>query len=71
MNCRENSESKNPKFASAKNRRIILLSKRAMCDSKKLKFIKEQEPGGLLNSLGIKTSFGKINLVGPLMFSRD
>ena len=42
-----------------------------MCNSKKLKFIKEQEPGGLLNSLGIKTSFGKINLVGPLMFSRD
>ena len=42
-----------------------------MCNSKKLKFIKEQEPGGLLNSLGIETPLGKINLVGPFMFSRD
>ena len=40
---------------SAKNRRIMLLSKCTVCDSKKLKFIKEQEASGLLSSLGIKT----------------
>ena len=35
----------------------MLLSKGAVCDSKKLKFIKEQEASGLSNGLGIKTTF--------------
>ena len=30
----------------------MLLSKCAVCDSRKLKFIKEQEASGLLSSLG-------------------
>ena len=34
----------------------MLLSKSAMCDSKKSKFIKQQQASGLLSSLGIKTS---------------
>ena len=39
----------------------MLLSKCTVCDIKNLKFIKEQEVGGLLSSLGI-------TLVGPLLF---
>ena len=39
-----------------------------MCDSKKSKFIKQQEASGLLFSLGIKTPLSKILLVGPLLF---
>ena len=39
-----------------------------MCDSKKSKFIKEQEANGLLDSLRIKTLLTKIPLVGPLLF---
>ena len=54
--CRKNTESKNPKVAKAKNRRITLLSKCTVCDSKKSKLIKQQEASGLLSSLGIKTS---------------
>ena len=56
----------------------MLLSKCALCDSNKSKFIKEQEAGGLLSSepeaggllssLGIKTLLSKIPLVGPLLF---
>ena len=46
----------------------MLLSKCAVCDSKKSKFIKEQETSGLLSSLGIKTPLSKIPLVGPLLF---
>ena len=46
----------------------MLLSKCAMWDSKKSRFIKEQEARGLLNSLGIKTSFSKIYLVSSLLF---
>ena len=38
-----------------------------MCDSKKWKFIKEQEASGLLSSLGIKTPLNKISLFIPLL----
>ena len=66
--CRKNTENKNPKVARTKNGRIMLLSKCVVCDSKKLKFIKELEASGLLNSLGIKTPLSKIALVGPILF---
>ena len=46
----------------------MLLSKCVVCDSKKSKFIKEQEASGLINSLGIKTPLIKIPLVGLLFF---
>ena len=68
MKCRKNTESKNPKIARTKNGRIILLWKCAVCDSKKSKFIKDQEASGLWSSLGIKTPLSKILLVGPLLF---
>ena len=38
----------------------MFLSKCAVYDSKKLKFIKEQEASGLLSSLGIKIPLSKI-----------
>ena len=40
LKCRKNTKSKNPKVGRTKNGRIMLLSKCAVCDSKKLKFIK-------------------------------
>ena len=49
--CRKNTESKNPKVARTKNRRIMPLSKCVACDCKKLKFIKEQKASGFLGSL--------------------
>ena len=45
----------------------MLLSKHAVCDSKKSKFIKQQEASELLRSLGIKAPLSKIPLVGPLL----
>ena len=43
LKCRKYTESKNPKFGRTKNGRIMLLSKCEACESKKAKFIKEQE----------------------------
>ena len=43
LKCRKNTESKNSNVARAKNGRIMLLSNCAVCDNKKLKFIKHQE----------------------------
>ena len=54
LECRKNRGSKIPKIAQAKNRRIILLSKCAVCENKKSKFVKQQEACHLLSSLGIK-----------------
>ena len=41
LKCRKNTESKYPKVIKTKNGRIMLLWKCSVCDSKKLKFIKE------------------------------
>ena len=46
----------------------MLLSKCAVCDSKKSKFIKQQEGSGLSSSLGTKTPLSKVPLVGSLLF---
>ena len=62
-----NTESRNSKVARTKKGRIMLLSKCAVYDSKKSKFIKKAEGRGLLGSLGIKTTLIKIPLVGPLL----
>ena len=64
LKCRENTESKNPKVARTKNVRIMILSKCAVCDSKKINFIKKQEASGLFSGLGIKATLSKIPFVG-------
>ena len=46
----------------------MLSSKCTVYDSKKSKFIKEQEASGLLSSLGIKKPLNKSPLLGPLLF---
>ena len=67
MKCKENTESKNPKFKRTKNR-WMFFSKCAVGDSKKSRFVKEWEASGLSAALGIKTPLSKIPLVGPLLF---
>ena len=54
LKCQKNTESKNLKVARTKTRRIMFLSRCAVSDSKKSKFIQQQE-ARLLSSLGIKT----------------
>ena len=68
LKYQQNMQSINPKIARTKNGRMMLLSKCAACDSKKSKFVKQQEASGLLSSLGIKNPSIKIHLVGPLLF---
>ena len=68
LNCKKITENKNFEDIRTKNRRIMLLSKYEVCDSKTSKFIKEQEASGLLSSLGIKTPLNKIPLLAPHLF---
>ena len=46
----------------------MLLSKCAICDSKKSRFIKNQEAKGLLNHLGIRTPLSKVPILGHILF---
>ena len=48
----------------------MTLSKCAVCDNKKLTFIKEQDASGLLSTWGIRSSLRLVPLVGPLLFQR-
>ena len=68
LKCRKNTESKNPKVVKTKKGRIMLLSKCAVCDNKKSKFIKEKKASRLLSSLRTKTPLSEIPLVGALLF---
>ena len=68
LKCRKNTESKNPKAATTKNRRILLLWNYVVCDNKKSKFIKQHEASGLLSSSWINTTLNKITFLGPLLF---
>ena len=54
LKYRKNTENKNLKVVKTRNGRIMVLSKCAVSDSKKSRFIKEQEANRLLSSLGIK-----------------
>ena len=66
LKCRKNTESKNQKVEKTKNGRIMLLLKSTVNDSKK--FIKKQEPSGLLSSSEIKTLLNKVPLLDRLLF---
>ena len=45
----------------------MLLSKCSVCNSKKSKFLTEQEVRRLLSSLEIRTPLSQIPLVGPIL----
>ena len=55
-------------FKSISTGRPLLLSKFALCGSKKSKFMKKPETKGLLSSLGIKTPLSNIPLLVNILF---
>ena len=46
----------------------MLLSKYAVCETKKLIFIRDQKASGLLSSLRLKNPWGKIPLLVDIFF---
>ena len=46
----------------------MLLSNCAICNSKKSRFIKNQEAKGLLSNLGIRTPLSKVPILGDILF---
>ena len=68
LKCRKYTENINPKVSSTSNGKTMILSKCAICGSKKSRFIKNQEAKGLLSNLGIKTPLSKVPILGNILF---
>ena len=68
LKCRKNTENTDPKVSASSNGRVMILSKCAICGSKKSRFIKNQEAKGLLSKLGIKTPLSKMPILGDILF---
>ena len=70
LKCKKKKKKKivGSKVLKTKNGRTVLSSKRAVCGSKKSRFMKQQEAKGILSSLGLKTQLSKIPLFGDILF---
>ena len=68
LKCKKNTESINPKVSKTTNGKTMMLSKCAICGSKKSKFIKEQQAKGLLSNLCLRTPLNKIPVLGDILF---
>ena len=68
LKCKKNTESINPTVSGTSNGRTMILSKCAICGSKKSKLIKNQESKGLLSSLSLRKPLSKIPLLGDVLF---
>ena len=68
MKCRKDTENIDPRVSNKSNSRKTILSKYAICGSKKSRFIKHQETKGLLSNLGVKTPLSKVPILGDIFF---
>ena len=68
LKCKKNTEKIDPEISSSSNGRAMILSKCAICSSKKSRFIKNQEAKGLLSKSGIRTPLSKVPILGDILF---
>ena len=68
VRCKKYTKNINPRVSNSSNGKTMILSKCAMCGSKKSRFIKNQEVKGLLSSLGLRTPLTKVPLLGDILF---
>ena len=68
LRCRKDNEKINSKVSKTSNNRTMVLSKCPICDSKKSRFIKNQEAKGLLSNLGLRTPLSKVPILDNILF---
>ena len=66
LKCGEHTKS--PFVSKTINGGTIILSKCAVCNSKKGRFVKKKEAKGLLSNLGIRTLLSKIPILRDVLF---
>ena len=69
LKCRKDTENIYPKVSSTSNDKAMI-SKYAICGSKKSRFIKnqEEEAKGLLSNLGVRIPLSKRLILGDILF---
>ena len=68
LKCRKDTGNINPRVSNTSNGKTMILSKCAICGSKKSRFIKNQEAKGLLSNLGVRTPLSKVPILGDIFF---
>ena len=68
LKCKKDTKYVKPEISKTNNGKTMTLSKCTICDSKKSKFIKNQEAEGLLSNSGLRTALSKVPLLGDIMF---
>ena len=68
LKCKIDTENMNPRVSNTSNGETMLLAKCGKCDSKKSRFIKNQETEGLLSNLGFRTPLSKVPLLRDILF---
>ena len=68
LKCNKHAKNINLQVSSTSNGKMMILSKCAIFNSKKSKFINKQEAKLLLSNLGIKTPLSKVPILGDILF---
>ena len=68
LKCKKHTKNINPQVFSTSNGKMMILTKCAICGSRKSKFINKQEAKGLSSNLAIKTPLSKIPVLGDILF---
>ena len=68
LKCRKNTKNINSRVSKTSNARTMVLSKCAICDSKKSRFVKNQEVKGLLSNLSVRAPLSKVPILGDILF---
>ena len=63
LKCKKNTENINQIVPKTSNGKTMILSRYAICGSKKSKFIKEQKAKGLLSNWGIRAPLREISFL--------
>ena len=67
LKCRKNTVNINLKVSKTSKGKTMVLSKCAICDSKKSSFVKNQETKGLLSNLGVRKKLSKVPILGDVL----
>ena len=67
LKCKKDTKNINQRVSNTSNGRTMILSKCAICGSRKSRFIKNQEAKGLLSSLGVRTPLSKVPMLGDIL----
>ena len=70
LKFKKDTENISSRVSNTSNGRTMILSKCAICGSKKSRFIKNQEAKGLLSNLGVRTPLSKVPILGDISFWR-